>query len=53
VTAYQLIGHHSNLLEMVKDQDVTQMKHVFNSIDIDNDGHLSLEEMRKFAKDVR
>jgi len=45
--------HHSNLLAMVKDQDLNQMRHVFNSIDVDNDGHLSLSEMRKFAREVR
>ena len=38
---------------MVKDQDLNQMRHVFNSIDVDNDGHLSLSEMRKFAREVR
>jgi len=48
-----IIDHCSNLLEMVKDQDLNQMRHVFNSIDVDNDGHLSLSEIRKFAREVR
>lgn len=43
----------SNLLHLLKDQDLNQMKYVFNSIDIDQDGHLSLSEMKKFASEIR
>ena len=47
----QYIG--SNLLHILKDQDLNQMKYVFNSIDIDRDGQLSLSEMKKFASEIR
>ena len=47
----QYIG--SNLLHILKDQDLNQMKYVFNSIDIDQDGQLSLSEMKKFASEIR
>lgn len=42
----------SNLLHLLKDQDLNQMKFVFNSIDTDQDGQLSLSEMRKFASEI-
>ena len=43
----------SNLLHLLKDEDLKQMRFVFNSIDIDQDGQLSLSEMRKFASEIR